>query len=184
MIEAKRALRATMRAARMAFAAGRAPLPMPVNLPGLLAGRTTIASYVPLPGEADPCLIASAGTERGLALCLPALEGRHGPMRFLNWAPGDVLMNGPFGTLQPATGASGVIPDIILTPLLGFDRRGNRLGQGAGYYDRAFAVIPGALRIGIAWSVQEVADLPVDPWDVPLHGVITENGWIGAKKQP
>jgi 5-formyltetrahydrofolate cyclo-ligase len=71
-----------------------------------------------------------------------------------------------------------VRPDIILTPLLGFDHLLHRLGQGAGHYDRAFAALPGARRIGVAWSVQHVDPLPTDPWDVPLHAVITEQGWF------
>ena len=53
-----------------------------------------------------------------------------------------------------------------------------RLGQGAGFYDRAFARLPAALRIGLAWSVQEVDILPADPWDAPLHAVVTEKEWI------
>ena len=66
---------------------------------------------------------------------------------------------------------------MILTPLLAFDAALNRLGQGAGHYDRAFAANAGAWRIGVAWSVQRVETLPADPWDVPLHNIITEQGW-------
>jgi 5-formyltetrahydrofolate cyclo-ligase len=62
-----------------------------------------------------------------------------------------------------------------MSPLVGFDRSGNRLGQGGGFYDRAFAAFPSARRIGIAWSVQEVDMLPVDSWDEQLHSVITEH---------
>ena len=58
------------------------------------------------------------------------------------------------------------------------DRRGNRLGQGAGQYDRAFAAHPAAWRIGVAWSVQQVDALAPDPWDVPLHAIVTESEWI------
>jgi 5-formyltetrahydrofolate cyclo-ligase len=53
-----------------------------------------------------------------------------------------------------------------------------RLGQGAGFYDRAFARLPAARRIGLAWSAQEADALPADPWDVPLHAVATEKEWI------
>ena len=65
-------------------------------------------------------------------------------------------------------------PDIVLTPLLAFDAAMNRLGQGAGHYDRVFERLPDAWRIGIAWSVQQVEHIVTDPWDMPLHGVITE----------
>ena len=66
----------------------------------------------------------------------------------------------------------------MLTPLVAFDRRGNRLGQGAGHYDRAFATLPSAWRVGVAWSVQECEELKADTWDIPLHAVVTEKEWI------
>jgi 5-formyltetrahydrofolate cyclo-ligase len=71
-----------------------------------------------------------------------------------------------------------VAPDLILTPLVAFDRSLARLGQGAGHYDRAFARYPLARRIGVAFSVQEVERLPTDAWDVPLHAIVTEREWI------
>ena len=89
-------------------------------------------------------------------------------------------MPGAFGLLQPRSDAEEVSPDLILAPLVGFDRALRRIGQGAGFYDRAFARLPDARRIGLAWSVQEVDALPTDPWDVPLHAVATEREWIGA----
>ncbi|RYY12360.1 MAG: 5-formyltetrahydrofolate cyclo-ligase, partial [Alphaproteobacteria bacterium] len=85
---------------------------------------------------------------------------------------------GPFGLSQPHPDSPALTPDIILAPLLAFDAKLDRLGQGAGYYDRAFATFPDARRIGVAWSVQQVDTLPTDAWDMPLHAIITENGWI------
>ena len=85
---------------------------------------------------------------------------------------------GPFGLLQPPGDAEEVVPDLILTPLVAFDRTLARLGQGAGHYDRAFARFPNARRIGVAFSVQQVDRLPTDPWDMPLHAIITEREWI------
>jgi 5-formyltetrahydrofolate cyclo-ligase len=82
--------------------------------------------------------------------------------------------------LQPLLSAEACAPDLILTPLVGFDRALNRLGQGAGYYDRAFAARPDSLRIGIAWSIQECDGLMTDPWDMPLDAVLTEKEWITA----
>ena len=81
------------------------------------------------------------------------------------------------GLSQPSALATELRPDIILTPMLAFDAKLDRLGQGAGYYDGAFARFPDAWRVGVAWSVQRVEDLPVDPWDMPLHAVVTEQGW-------
>ena len=83
--------------------------------------------------------------------------------------------------IEPAGGA--VTPDVIVAPLIAFDRAMNRLGQGGGYYDRAFARFPDALRIGLAWSAQEIDMIPADPWDLPLHMVMTEVELIEALDQ-
>ncbi len=99
-------------------------------------------------------------------------------MRFLVWRPGEPLEAGPAGLLQPAADGEMVEPDVMLLPLIGFDRGLHRLGQGAGYYDRACAGLPDARRIGLGWNVQEWAALPCDPWDVPLHAVATQREWI------
>ena len=172
----KPALRAHLRAARDGFAARPFPLPQPLLdrlTPGLM-----IAGYVAAGSEADPTPLLTAARERGCHLALPHVTGRAAPLRFLSWDLGDVLVRGPLNLRQPAADAPEAAPDLILTPLLGFDRRGNRLGQGAGHYDRAFAAHPSAWRVGLAWSVQEAEALTPDPWDVPLHAIATEQEWI------
>ena len=116
--------------------------------------------------------------EAGCALALPHVTSRAAPIRFLSWETEAELALGPFGLRQPAESATELRPDIILTPLVGFDRALNRLGQGAGHYDRAFAAFPEAWRVGIAWSVQQVPMLPLDPWDAPLHAIATEQEWL------
>lgn len=98
-------------------------------------------------------------------------------MSFHHWTD-QAFVPGPFGIQQPSAGSPVLTPDIILTPLVAFDRAGRRLGQGAAYYDRAFAALPEAWRVGVAWSVQETECVPVDPWDVPLHAIATEKEWI------
>lgn len=181
MIEDKAALRARMRAARLAFArtTDRLPLPSAEFLARLSAGLT-VASYVPMAGEADPSALARAAAEAGCAIALPHVTTRDAPMRFLAWDSEDDLVPGVFGLHQPHRESPALAPDIVLTPLVAFDAKLNRLGQGAGYYDRAFATFPQAWRIGIAWSVQRVDVLPADSWDVPLHAVVTEQEWITA----
>jgi len=74
--------------------------------------------------------------------------------------------------------------DLILVPLVAFDRSGNRLGAGGGYYDRylAAAPAPGPLTIGVAFSFQESASLPVQDWDIPLHAIVTEKEFILANQ--
>ncbi|WEK00281.1 MAG: 5-formyltetrahydrofolate cyclo-ligase [Candidatus Sphingomonas phytovorans] len=178
----KSALRASIRADRDRFFAGG---PSPIELtPALLARLEhglTVASYVPMGSEADPSPLAHAAVERGCAIVLPHVTLRSEPMRFLAWDSEAALIPGPFGLSQPHHEAAAMAPDIILTPLLAFDSTLNRLGQGAGYYDRAFTQFPDAWRVGVAWSVQQVESLPHDPWDVPLHAIITERDWITPK---
>jgi 5-formyltetrahydrofolate cyclo-ligase len=171
----KAQLRRHLRAARAA-APSRPIVPPPAFLTRLTPGLV-VASYHPVGHEADPTPLADAARAAGCILALPHVVDRATPLRFLR-CDGAPLAPGPFGLSQPAPDTAEVAPDIILTPLVGFDRRGHRLGQGAGHYDRAFAAHPDAWRVGVALSVQEVERLPNDPWDVPLHAVVTEKEWI------
>lgn len=175
----KVALRAQVRVARDTFVAGGPPaIIVPAQFRERLSHGLTVTSYVSVGSEADPSPLARAATEAGCVLALPHVTVRSEPMRFLAWETEAALEAGPFGLSQPAADAIELRPDILLTPMLAFDAKFDRLGQGAGYYDRAFARFPDAWRIGVAWSVQQVEDLPVEPWDMPLHAVITEHGWI------
>ncbi|MHA0317429.1 5-formyltetrahydrofolate cyclo-ligase [Sphingomonas melonis] len=173
----KLALRAHLRAVRDGFAP-MAPIKLAAAFVERLRPGLIVASYRPLGSEADPAPLVDAARAAGCALALPHVTTRAAPLRFLSWDASQVLERGAFGLLQPAADAPEVSPDIILTPLVGFDDARNRLGQGAGHYDRAFAAHPDAWRVGIAWSVQRVAALPADPWDMPLHAIATESDWI------
>ncbi|MCW4461155.1 5-formyltetrahydrofolate cyclo-ligase [Sphingomonas sp. BT-65] len=171
----KRTLRARMRALRDEFAMtiGGVIEPPPALLARFAPG-VTVSSYVPVGSEADPTAIAFAARERGCAIVLPHVTSRESPVRFFHWTPEHPLIDGPLGLRQPSDDGVEAEPDIVLTPLLAFDGAMNRLGQGAGHYDRVFERLPDAWRIGIAWSVQQVEGLVTDSWDVPLHGVVTE----------
>lgn len=173
----KLALRARLRAARDGFARDAA-IAVPDDFAARLASRPVVASYIPIGSEADPAPFVAAARTAGCTIALPHVTTRAAPFRFLVWDEAITLGDGPFGLRQPDATADEIQPDIILTPLLGFDLRGNRLGQGAGHYDRAFAAHPAAWRVGIAWSVQQVDTLAPDPWDVPLHAIATESDWI------
>ncbi len=166
-----------MRAARAALARPPA-IGVPPELARMLSRGMTVASYVPVRGEADPAPLARAAVDAGCVIALPHVVDRDTPLRFLAWDTEAALIAGPFGLHQPAEAADELAPDLILTPLVAFDRAGNRLGQGAGHYDRAFARFPDAMRIGVAYALQEVPALPADPWDVPLHAIVTEQEWI------
>lgn len=175
----KRAIRFAIRAARDSFAAaGNHAIPAAPEFLAMLSRGLTVASYVPIGSEADPSLLARAAVEAGCAIALPHVVDRATPLRFLAWDTEAALSAGPMGLHQPADTAEERAPDIVLTPLVAFDRALNRIGQGAGHYDRAFARFPEARRIGVAWSVQETATVPVEPWDIPLHAIVTEREWI------
>lgn len=177
--EDKSALRARMRRVRAAFVdGGRPPLVAPPPFIELLRPGMTVAGYVAIGGEADPLPLLEAATARGCRTALPHVTTMDAPMRFLAWRPGDPLERGPFALLQPRADAIELAPDIVLTPLVAFDGALNRLGQGAGFYDRAFAKLADALRIGVAWSIQQIDHVPTDPWDAPLDAIITERSWI------
>ena len=174
MLTDKRAIRAQMRSVRSGFAGQ--PIGVPPALHARFVPGTVIASYLPTAGEIDPAPLVEAALAAGCRLALPHVVDRATPLRFL--AADGPLALGPFGLTQPAADAEPLEPSVILTPLVAFDRSGNRLGQGAGHYDRAFAVHSNAWRVGVAWSVQEVDALTPDPWDVPLHAIVTEKEWI------
>jgi 5-formyltetrahydrofolate cyclo-ligase len=183
----KAALRRTLRATRRAFLTSLDPRELAELYRGLilrllphLEGTTTVCAYVATGGEIDPLEILLHAAGRGIRTALPRIESRDEPMTFRYWTPGEELIPGPLGLTQPTARAEICHPDLILAPLLGFDRTLGRIGQGAGFYDRAFAANPESRRIGLAWSVQEVGLIPTDPWDMPLHGIATEREWIAA----
>jgi 5-formyltetrahydrofolate cyclo-ligase len=139
-----------------------------------------ISTYIASAPECDvnPWLLAQKN--EGTTLALPCADSKAEPLVFRRWDQAAPLVRSPLGFPQPPGSGPGVTPDLILTPLLAFDEKLGRLGQGAGHYDRAFAQFPGALRIGVAWSVQQVEAVPLDPWDVPLDAVITEKALFRA----
>ena len=137
-----------------------------------------VAGYVKSGSEVDASLLLDVVAEAGKTIALPWLADRSAMLVFREWGPGQTLETAPFGFQQPSADSPLCTPDVILTPLVGFDRALNRLGQGAGHYDRVFAEIPSSLRIGLAWSIQECENLLVEPWDVPLDAILTEKEWI------
>lgn len=137
-----------------------------------------VALYHATGSELDAAPLAKLLRTAGHVLALPHVLRDGSGMRFLRWMPGVTLEQGAFGIGQPAPGEQEIVPDCVVTPLLGFDRAGRRLGQGAAFYDRAFAGLPHARRIGYGWSVQELDCLPHDEWDIGLHAIATERAWI------
>ncbi|MDO7835351.1 5-formyltetrahydrofolate cyclo-ligase [Sphingobium sp. HBC34] len=177
----KTSLRAIARQRRRAFVAALDPLAhrlafkaIPSPLARRIADARVVALYMALDDEAPAQRMAAQLLTMGKTIALPRVLDRLGSMDFLAWDPESTLIPGPFRTSHPEPGDGPVTPDVIIAPLVGFDRMMNRLGQGGGYYDRSFARYPDALRVGLAWSAQEMDALPADPWDLPLHVIMTE----------
>ncbi len=142
-----------------------------------LPGAVLHAAYHAVGSELDPMPLLKRLAYQGYDLCLPVVVDLAGPMIFRRWWPGEPLEPDLAGVPAPLPLADAVTPELILTPLLAFDARGGRLGQGGGYYDRTFATLPDALRIGLAHDEQEVDHLPLQPHDIRLHGVLTGSGY-------
>lgn len=175
----KKVLRARMRADRDAFVmAGVDGILPPQALLDRLEPGKVVSSYVPLGSEADPAMLAWAARQAGCRIALPFVVSRADPLRFLLWDQNAPLVAGPMGLQQCDSACEEVAPDIILTPLVAFDADLNRLGQGAGHYDRAFAAHPQAWRLGVAWSIQQLPSLPFEPWDMPLDAIVTERAFL------
>jgi len=141
-----------------------------------------VAVYRAIGSELDTDALGLALIRQGRTLCLPVVLQTDAAMIFRRWSPGEPLELDQAGVPAPLPLAETVIPRLILTPLLAFDLEGGRLGQGGGYYDRTFAALPDAIRIGFAYAGQQVEDLPVERHDIRLHGVLTEVGYTAARK--
>jgi 5-formyltetrahydrofolate cyclo-ligase len=135
-----------------------------------------VAGFWPLPGEIDTRPLLLALRSRGHRLVLPVTPARGLPLRFLEWREGEELTEGRFATRHPA--GPELAPDFVLVPLLAFDRRGGRVGFGAGYYDRTVATLPRVQTLGCAFAAQEMDEVPVGPYDVALDTVATERGVV------
>ncbi len=179
----KRELRAAMRARRKRLAAQspEAAARAAAHAADLPPGRL-VAVYRAIGSELDTDALSLALERTGRELCLPVVIERDAPMIFRLWRFGEPLELDLAGVPAPLPLAGEATPDLILTPLLAFDAAGGRLGQGGGYYDRTFAALPEALRIGFAYAGQQVDRLPLEGHDIRLHGVLTETGYTAARK--
>jgi 5-formyltetrahydrofolate cyclo-ligase len=174
----KTALRAEL-AARRAEAAAADPdagTRLAATFPSELfpPAGAVVAGYVRFRSEIDPLPLMLRLAERGCRLALPRTPPRAGAggLSFHSWSPGEPLQRSAFGVLEPAPEAPRAAPNLILVPLLGFDRALHRLGYGAGHYDRTLAGLRVAA-VGLAFAAQEVDALPTEPHDVPLDAVVT-----------
>lgn len=144
-----------------------------------------VAAYWPIRDELDIKHLIVTLIHAGQPVALPVVLGDEEPLELRLWQEGAPLYEAGFGTLAPEHGAPRVEPDVILMPLLGFDRHGTRLGYGGGYYDRTLAHLARRPRlVGFAFARQEIDHIPRDAHDVPLDAVVTELGVRHFEKAP
>lgn len=144
----------------------------------LLGARSCIilGVYWPLQGEFDPRPLIDRLIAQGSTVALPAVVDKKGPLEYRAWRPGEPLVDGVWNIPIPQN-RNIVIPQIVLAPLVGFDRDCYRLGYGGGYFDRTLAALaPRPLAIGVGFELSQVSTIYPQPFDVPMDIVVTETG--------
>lgn len=140
-----------------------------------------VSGFWPIRSEPDIRPLMERLRATGAGLCLPVVLDRQ-TIVFRAFRPGAPIVKSGFGTAGPDETAPVVDPDVMLVPLSAFDRRGHRIGYGAGHYDRAIARLAARGQrprlIGIAFACQEVASVPFEPHDIPLDAILTEEGLV------
>jgi 5-formyltetrahydrofolate cyclo-ligase len=162
-------------------AAGEAIAARP--FPAAIPAGAVVSGFMPLKSEINPVPLMRKLADAGARLALPVVAGRGKPLIMRAYAFGDALASGQWGIREPKPEAPVVLPDIVLVPLLAFDRRGHRLGYGAGYYDMTIAALRAqkpVTAVGLAYAMQEIAEVPTTPRDARLDLVLTEKV-TGAK---
>lgn len=142
-----------------------------------LPAGAVVGGYWPNDEEIDVRPLLHALYESGHPIALPVIANKNTAMRFRRWIPGQQLVPGKFGLPTPPESASDVRPNIVLVPLLAFDREGYRLGRGIGFYDRTLRELRstgGVMAIGLAYAWQEVPQVPHHAYDQRLDWVVTE----------
>ncbi|MGB8818744.1 MAG: 5-formyltetrahydrofolate cyclo-ligase [Rhizobiaceae bacterium] len=138
-----------------------------------------VSAFLPMRSEVDVRPLMAAMAEKGARICVPAILDKT-TIEFRELVRGAPLIDMGFGTVGPGPDATVLDPALMLVPLAAFDRHGNRIGYGAGYYDRAIARLMAKgmtpRLVGIAYDCQEVDAVPAEPHDVPLDAILTESG--------
>ena len=155
----------------------------------LLVPASHISAYWPVHGEFDVRPVIAMLHGHGKACALPVIPAPKLPLQFRLYHPGDTLAkDAHYGMYQPLAAAKEVTPNLLLVPLLAFDRAGLRLGLGGGYYDRTLAALKNASHrftaIGVGYAECELPALPKEPHDFALDYVLTEKEIITCGEKP
>ncbi len=146
-------------------------------LSGVLAGYRGVpmSGFMPIRTEINPIPAMEEAAAHG-PVGVPVIEAAGKPLKFSRWEPGCALKDGPFGAMIPEVD-DFFEPEILVVPLVAFDRQGGRLGYGGGFYDRTIELLRAkrpTLAIGFAYAAQEAENLPLEPTDQPLNMMVTE----------
>ncbi|MDX1693673.1 MAG: 5-formyltetrahydrofolate cyclo-ligase, partial [Ketobacteraceae bacterium] len=150
-----------------------------------------IAVYFSNDGEINLEPLIAAAWEMGKTLYLPVLHPfKGGELVFMEYQPGHPMAKNRFGIPEPISHRDTRCPvwllDLILTPLVGFDEAGNRMGMGGGFYDRTFAFLKDGSKprrptlLGLAHECQKVDSITTEAWDIPMDGIVTDKSTYGA----
>jgi 5-formyltetrahydrofolate cyclo-ligase len=166
--------------ARQAAAEAIAARPFPLAI----APGTIVSGFMPMNTEINPLPLMRKLAGQGARLALPVIAGRGKPLIMRAWVSGEPLSAGVWGIREPEPEAAEVNPDILLVPLVAFDRAGHRIGYGGGYYDRTIAQLrarKAVIAVGLAFATQEVPAVPTTPRDERLDLVLTEREVIDLR---
>ena len=145
--------------------------------------KIIIAGYYPSNYEVDILNFLEEASKKKFKIALPVIKSSN-KMSFKSWIFKEPLYVNKFGILEPNNLGKEIIPDLIMVPLVAFDRKLNRIGYGKGYYDRSLQKInkikKKTITLGIAYSFQKCATIPTNKYDFKLHYVFTEQGIISS----
>ena len=140
-----------------------------------------VSVFYPLRDEPDTLLLLTALADAGFATALPVVVGRGSALAFRLWRPGEPTRAGAMSIREPVEDAPIVEPNLLFVPLACFDRRGHRIGYGAGYYDRTLThlrAMKPVHAIGVGYGICEVAAVPYETHDQTLDALVTEQETI------
>ena len=154
-------------------------------LSSVLAGYRGVAmsGYMPIRSEINPLDAMAEASAHGV-VGVPVIQAAGKPLLFSRWEPECRLKEGPFGASIPEQD-DFFEPELVIVPLVAFDRMGGRLGYGGGFYDRTLELLRSkrpTLAIGFAFAAQEMTDLPLEPTDQPLDMIVTEDEVIEIQR--
>ncbi|MBS0535944.1 MAG: 5-formyltetrahydrofolate cyclo-ligase [Proteobacteria bacterium] len=155
------------------------------GLPVAVEPGQIVSGFMPMKTEINPLPLLRKLADAGARLALPCIAGRGKPLIMRAYQFGDQFKSGQWGIREPTPDAPEAKPDIVLVPLVCFDRAGHRVGYGAGYYDRTIAglrALKPVVTIGIAFALQEIPQVPATEHDQRLDFVLTEKEIIAFSK--